>query len=217
MNRQEETPWNFCDYRCEVCRYQESCNVFHAVETERRILIAEGKDPDDLDNVLASVGANLAGVLEQAKEKARSLGIDPEAAIREAPPLRPRRKDPLFQKSMDLTLRIFKFLEARRPETAAPDAQATAWENLAWYHTLFSAKIGRAIGGLEHAADWDPQWGVPDYRVSAGIALKSIDECRLALETLRGALPAAVLEIAALLAGLEELRATVRERFDRVM
>jgi hypothetical protein len=216
-NQQELTPWNFCDYRCEVCRYQESCNVFHAVETERRILIAGGKDPDDLENVLQGVGTNLAEALEQVKETARKFGIDPEAAAREAPPERPLADDPLYRKALDLTVDIFRFLEARRPENAASDAVAKSWDNLAWYHTLFPAKIGRALSGLDHADDWDPEWGVPDYRVSAGIALKALDECRLAFEALRGDLPFSRSEISGFLAALEEVRVMVRQRFDQAM
>jgi hypothetical protein len=220
VNLREETPWNYCDYRCELCNYQETCDVFHAVETERQVLTIQGKDPDDLETVAQSVAATLTETLENLKEEARRRGIDVDAVARESTPgrERPFRSDPLYRKARDLTLRIAKFIQARHPDSGAgQEKAATAWDNLTWHHTLFSAKIARALSGLEHAEDWAPEYGVPDYRISAGIALKSIFECRSAFETLKGGLPGAENAIAGLRASLEEVHDLLRAKFDRQM
>ena len=221
-NQQEETPWNYCDYRCELCRYQESCDVFHALETQRKILSIEGKDPDDLEAVLNSVAATLANVNEGLREEALKLGIDPDALAQEAEKERePRFKaDPLYREARELTLRTLRFIQAWRAPAEVTGAGApsvlcaTAWENLTWHHTLFSAKIARALSGLENAQDWPLEYGIPDYRISAGIASKSIFECRRALDVLAGSLPGAESQMEELRASFQEISDRLRVKFD---
>ena len=217
-NLREEMPWNYCDYRCEVCLYQATCKVFHAVQVEQQIAVAEGKDPDSMEFVLESVGRTLADVGVSLEEELQKRGIDLDAVTEEAKrrPWRERR-DPLARQALDLAVRTLKFIRQSRPAAIQEPSLAQAWDNLEWYAPLAGAKIGRALAGLEDAEDGDPEWGVPDYSVSAGIALKSIRECLGALAALEGAVPAADGEIRELRAEFAKVREIIRERFAQRM
>ena len=220
---QDRMPWNYCDYRCEVCRYQATCTVYHASEAERRLLAIEGKDPDDPAVLVESVAKMLSEVAENLKQDAARFGIDLDEAVKNAPVRDRDRKfgdDPLSRQVRDLTLRISKFIRERGPD-AQPQAHPrervdAAWDDLIWYHTLMAAKTARAVGGLDDAGDWPVESGmVPDYKVSAGIALKCIHSCREALQTLRPGLPGAEADVDSLIAALDEARELVRAKFDR--
>jgi len=218
---QERMPWNYCDYRCEVCRYQGSCTVYHASEVERRLLAIEGKDPDDPVVVAGSVAKMLAEVTETLRQDAARFGIDLDEAVKNAP-VRDHKfgDDPLSRQARDLTLRISKFIRTRGPD-AQPAVRSgegieAAWDDLIWYHTLMSAKTARAVVGLENAHDWPVESGVvPDYQVSAGIALKSIHACRQALGILRPSLAGAEADVDSLTAGLDEIRDLLQSKFER--
>lgn len=211
MNCREETPWNYCDYRCEVCEYQSTCAVYHTVETERRICMLEGKDPDGIENAIQSVASTLSTTLLELRARAREMGLDPdhlpEGDLRE----NSFEEDPLCQKAYVLSLRTLKFVQ-ERPVFPAEDRIFTeAWDDLLWHCTVFSAKIARAGGGQTHPEEYAAS-RPSDREISFDIALKSIQHCTNALSILRGTLPIGNNELDAIQAAFAEVREAVLER-----
>ncbi len=172
--------------------------------------------------VLESVANNFREVIENLREEAQKWGIDLEAVTEEVDGPLPRpfertKEDPLYQSSFQLTLDLMKFIQRWR-ETGAESAESSeAWGDLTWHHTLFSAKLARALSGSRKRREWDPEWGSPDYQVSAGIASESLNKCQRALEALRPMLPAATDELEGFLTRLADLSESVHERFDTPM
>ena len=218
----EETPWNYCDYRCQICKYQHNCQVYLRTQVERQIQILEGRDPDDWNVILGSLEETFRETADMVRQEASRLGIDLDEPSTDTPPastssLEERERDPLVAQAMKLTLDLMRFIQQQRTGQGENPLETEAWEDLTWHHTLFGAKLARALAGLEDADHWHPEWRVPDYQVSAGIALKSLDECHRAIQVLRPGLAEASPEMDTLQARIALMRERIHERLSQRM
>jgi hypothetical protein len=209
--------YNYCDGRCPRCPFTQRCLTY--LDTQE--LAAAGGDDRPLAEV---VGDSLQRTLEMLAEAARRDGVDLDAlpdeeASAAGDNLERLRQDPLAVRAREygrLAWRIGRAiapLAAARDDAPLIDAVAT----IEWFSSMISAKVYRAVCG--QAEGWEGREEVQnDFNGSAKIALIGIGESRRAWAVLMEAgratadgVPAQAVRM------LEELEASVRERFPRVM
>lgn len=213
--------YNYCDGRCPRCAFTRRCLTF----LDNEALKATG--PDDDRSLADAVGGSMQQAIDMAAEAAYRDEIDLPAiggAQRDA------RDDPRFDSERHrgdptaINAREYGRLAWRIAKAVAPLVVARgdprvieAVETIDWFSSLISAKVYRAICGLEER--WELEEEVQtDYNGSAKIALVGIEESRRAWGVLMeqgkataDGVPAQAVKM------LDALEAAIRGRFPRVM
>lgn len=172
-----------------------------------------------------AVGDSLQRTLEMLAELARREGVDLNALAVDAKKsgadedLERHRRDPLAVRAREYGHLAWRIGRAIAPIAAARNDEplVDAVATIEWFSSMISAKLYRAICG--QAEGWEgPDHVQTDFNGSAKIALVGIGASRRAWAVLMEAgratangVPAQALRI------LEELEATVRDRFPRAM
>lgn len=199
--------FNACDYRCERCLETEQCAVFR-MESEREVRnSALGRETAGIEAALRDAGDVFAETKEMLLEQAEEFDIDldgladagPRPAYTEA------KKDSLYQRSYDFTMKTHAFLEKIEPVITT--AGKEFFDNIIWHRTVVSAKVFRAV-----CSGYDPEMRF-DAVNSAAVAIKSLIICIMAFDELSVRYP----EISGECRGLSDMAAgikqTLRERF----
>jgi hypothetical protein len=201
------SPYNACDYRCERCLETERCKVFQMeLEREERNF-ALGRDTHGIEAALRDVGEIFAETKEMLLEKAEEFDIDLVALV----DARPRdvfeeaKKDPLYQRSFDFTMKNRAFLKKIEPAITSEGKEF--FDDIEWHHTVVSAKVFRAIG-----SDDEPEMRF-DAVNSAAVAMKSLTICIMAFDTLASLYPKMSGECREFSDMARGIKQTLRERF----
>lgn len=200
-------PFNACDYRCERCLETEHCAVFRMESEREERNFALGRESDGIEAALRDVSEIFAKTRQMLLEKAEEFGVDldelAEAEPRET--TEDARRDPLHQRAYEFMDKMRDLLKKIEP-VITPQGNEF-FEDIVWHHTIISAKTFRAI-----SSDYEPEMRF-DAVNSAGVAMKSLTICIMALEELASLYP----EIAGeCLAGSEiatNVKLALRERF----
>ena len=209
--------YNYCDGRCPRCAFTRRCLTY----LDAQEMKAAGDGEQSLADI---VGSSLRRTLEMLAEVARREGFDMESAAEEAAvsadeDFERHRRDPLAVRAREyghLAWRIGRALApivALREDAPLVDAVQT----LEWFSSMISSKLYRAICG--QAEGWEGrEEAQTDFNGSAKIALIAIAESRAAWSVLMEAGRATADGVPAhAVRTLDELEASVRERFPRVM
>ena len=208
--------YNYCDGRCQRCAFTQRCLTF--LDAQELKASGDGEQP-----LADTVGASLQRTLEMLAEVARREGLDTETAEDDATvsvheSLERHRQDPLAVRARDYGQLAWRIGRALAPLVAArEDAPLTdAVETIEWFSSMISSKLYRAICG--QAEGWEArEEAQTDFNGSAKIALIAIAESRAAWSVLMEAGRATADGVPArAVRTLDELEASVRERFPRV-
>ncbi len=215
--------YNYCDRRCERCRFTDRC--FHHRETAQRAgEVAAADSPEAVAQIMMR---SMERTMEMLRIAADRLGVDlttDESEIAEqiekddADHDRAVR-DPLVVKSKDYSTTVWPIARALRPilEARGDAAVLAALDTIDWLCLSVSSKTFRAVSGRDH--DWDdPDDLQSDANGSAKVARLMIDESRRAWRVLMDAGRAAADGVPArLVQMLDDLDMDIAARFPRAM
>ena len=208
--------YNYCDGRCPRCAFTRRCLTY----LDAQELKASGGEQSLAD----TVGSSLQRTLEMLAEVARREGLDMESATEEAAAsadedFERHRQDPLAVRAREYGHLAWRIGRALAPIVAlredAPLVDAV--ETIEWFSSMISSKLYRAICG--QAEGWEGrEEAQTDFNGSAKITLIAIAESRAAWSVLMEVGRATADGVPApAVRTLDELEASVRERFPRVM
>jgi hypothetical protein len=178
------------------------------MESEREVRnFALGRDTHGIEAALRDVGEIFAETKEMLLEKAEEFDIDldeladvgPRDGFEEA------KKDPLYQRSFDFTMKTRAFLKKIGP--AITSGGKEFFDEIEWHHTVVSAKVFRAIG-----SDDEPEMRF-DAVNSAAVAMKSLTICIMAFDELALSYPDMSGECREFSDMARGIKQTLRERF----
>lgn len=219
---------NYCDRWCERCPFTARCRVY----ADEQELSEEAKDPQD-PAFWQNIKKSFEGVLEMLHKIMEEMGIDP-AEVEKMPTPEPSPDLKALEKTMrektmqyaDSVDQFFKqdsaFFEQKSDELAeqieaGKPVDLESWqffqdavEVIRWYQYFISAKIHRAVTGLE---DEDEEQIQNDSNGSAKIAMIAVERSLGAWEVLRRQLPEKGEEILELQRRLQHLRAEINRLF----
>ena len=169
--------YNYCDRWCERCAFTSKCLNFASSKDEPD---SEGPELwEYLDNVFKATMLML-------EEMMKDMNIDPEEIKNMEPPEEPDPKDhPLYIKVHELSFTMHDWLKENKPgglpeELEIDTAEETrnprfheSIEVIYWYNFFISAKIFRALGGIDD--DYEQDEIQNDSNGSAKIALIGLD------------------------------------------
>jgi hypothetical protein len=206
----EQLPFNSCDYRCEHCLVTAECAVFRKLQEHSLQYGNDDEEGNDLDSILRDMRESFRETEVQIKQKARELGIDIDeiAGGTTAEEIREQHqsieKDPLYKRSYGFTMLTHGFLQAA---DGVVDGEAREFlDDIAWHHTVVSAKVYRALGWRTHEED------AIDAKRSAAVAIKSLTICIMAFDYLASRYPALSQECGRLSTAARQIKEEIRER-----
>lgn len=206
----KQLPFNACDYRCERCLETAECAVFQKLQ-ERSLQdwtgSGEGNDPAA---VLRDLRESFRETEARIKQKALEFGIDLDgiAGGTCAEEIRAQRRgaedDPLYKRSHDFTMQTHEFLRAA--ERLVDGESKEYFNDIAWHHTVASAKVYRTVVWRTH------EEGAIDAKRSAAVAVKSLTICIMAFEYLASRYPALSEQCVGLSAAARRIKEELRAR-----
>jgi len=232
---------NWCDRRCERCRFVRQCRV--GIEEVDDL---SGHTPTDAEKETGIIGANLATAWKLLMDRAMEEGVEgepwpvPDEAWLETRELRFRnaREHPLGKACMayarmvrDWTAAHKEGIEARgiivrraeRKALTMPEASPEtmvlneAFEEIAWFQHMLHVKCQRALMGLASEPDYgggteEERWQ-SDWNGTAKLAGIIVDRCASAWVVVAGAFPELEPGIVPILAQLRRCHDLLRREF----
>jgi hypothetical protein len=219
--------YNYCDHRCERCRFTARCLQFRENRHEEGIgrtanlsvgqAVARSleRSLDILRIIGRRIGLGLTGEQETGESSRERAVLNDEIDAEEADPT----ADPLVVRARDYATTTWPIVRALRPvlDVRAETALLEALDTLEWSSTSISAKVFRAVWTTaeEQLEDDDVQ---NDANGSVKVARLMIDEARRAWRTLMEPGQASADGVPArLVMLLDELDAGLEARFPRAM
>jgi hypothetical protein len=178
------------------------------MESEREARnFALGKKTHGIEAALRDVGEIFAKTKEMLLEKAEEFDIDLDELADAGPSdsFEEAKKDPLYLRSFDFTMKTFAFLEKIEPAIIFKGKEF--FDDIEWHHTVVSAKVFRAIG-----SDGELEMRL-DAVNSAAVAIKSLTICIMAFDTLASRYPEMTGECREFSDMARGIKQTLRERF----
>ncbi|MEO8259796.1 MAG: hypothetical protein ABI868_20790 [Acidobacteriota bacterium] len=208
--------YNYCDGRCGRCPFTERCLTF----LDNRELESAMEPTTIAEMVSTSLQRTLAILTEVARREEIDLedAANGDAAGSNGDDPGRHTRDPLAAGARQYAELAWRIAQALQPVVARRGDPAVigAVDTIAWFSTLISAKIRRAICGQSDG--WEDRDGVQtDHNGSAKVALLGIAESRAAWAVLMEAgratadgVPAQAVKM------LDRLECDLRTRFPRV-
>lgn len=169
--------FNYCDRWCEKCSFTTKC---------RNYAFSEDEPDNNVPELFEYLSNVFKATMLMLEETMKEMGIDPEEVKKMDPHERPDpKKHPLYKKSHDLSFKMHDWLKENKPgelpeelEIIHPEESHNprfreSIEVIYWYNFFVTAKIFRALGGMEEDY-WDDKIQ-NDYNGSAKIGLIAID------------------------------------------
>jgi hypothetical protein len=214
--------YNYCNSRCERCRFTERCLTY--IDNRER----EARHPDKgaIDDVAESMTDAMALIQAWCEEEGLDFGEIQRLGAEHSANARADEtasRDPLQQLASTYSAAAFKIMNALQqsaPFHARGAEVRQALDAIAWNMTMIPAKIGRAIGGWARHLTDDLEWDEVqnDWNGSAKVARLAIAESIASWLTVIGEAQApADSPIRQLPALLERIDAGLAERFPRAM
>ena len=168
--------FNYCDRWCEKCSFTSKCRSYAMSEDEPKT------DGTELFEYLSNV---FKATMLMLKEMMKEMGIDPKEFEKiELPERSDPKKNPLYKKVYALSGSMHDWLKENKPGEFPGETEIISQDEIRntrfhesieviyWYNFFISAKIFRALGGMENDGEDEIQ---NDSNGSAKIALISID------------------------------------------
>ena len=168
--------FNYCDRWCEKCSFTSKCRSYAMSEDEPKT------DGTELFEYLSNV---FKATMLMLKEMMKEMGIDPKEFEKiELPERSDPKKHPLYKKVYALSGSMHDWLKENKPGEFPGETEIISQDEIRntrfhesieviyWYNFFISAKIFRALGGMEYDGEDEIQ---NDSNGSAKIALISID------------------------------------------
>jgi hypothetical protein len=168
--------FNYCDRWCEKCSFTTKCRNYAMSEDEPKT------DGPELFEYLSNV---FKATMMMLDEMMKEMGIDPkELEKMELPERSDPKKHPLYKKVHALSMSMHDWLKENKPGEFPGETEMVSSDGIMntrfhesieviyWYNFFISAKIFRALGGIEYKAEDEVQ---NDSNGSAKVALISID------------------------------------------
>jgi hypothetical protein len=205
---ESQTPYNFCDRWCERCCQEKQfrCKLYQDEFEQKITCIAHGKEPDDFEMTLEVMKRQYEGmekIFEKCEEEfggdfsdIDNLGFE---KIEEHEQW--AKNHPLRGTSEQYFKKAHAFLENTFYKKKGKCELAYDFETIAWYHTLLTVKMQRALSGFHESPDED-EFGLHDAIAQFQICKKAIRESVEALRKIKQKFPAhnnKLLELIALL------------------
>lgn len=210
-------PYNYCNYRCENCGHLGKCRLASMELVREAELVAEGKDPQDQSVVWDEVKRNFEDALIMLRKMAAEEGVSLEEEALKADSSAEPETFPLVELAMQFARSISSILG--EDISIVISDQAAFKErigDLAWDANIVPAKLYRAVSGKWEAGreeDFLRETSLEDAFLSAGVALKALDNCLEILEEIsRGALQKRE-ELGQIVSLGNGLRTSIREEF----
>ncbi|MDP3143149.1 MAG: hypothetical protein Q8N14_04320 [Candidatus Omnitrophota bacterium] len=157
---ERESPYNFCDRWCERCTHEKQlrCRLYQDELEAKLTCIAHGREPDDPE-ITEEV---MRQQFEEVEEKIEKFMEENEIELEDldAPEFAEIKKhielvenNPLDATAGQYRKMAQEFLEKNfyKKEGLSPQV-IHDFETIAWYHTLLSAKLHRALCGFHEPA-----------------------------------------------------------------
>lgn len=180
--------YNYCDGRCSRCPFTDRCLAF--LDQQEADAAGSGRD----GSFAARVTETLQRTLDMLNEAGRREGIDLASLDLDAPDpqmiqraLGRHYDDAIVAQSRAYAHLVWPIVTALRPVVIARGDPLVidAVETIAWFSTLISSKIFRAVAGrAELSGRHNDDDGQPDHDGSAKVALLGIAESREAWRVL---------------------------------
>lgn len=213
MVSMKSLPFNACDYRCERCLVTAECAVFQKLQERLSMHKIDCRDENELSIVLEDIRESFRETEKMIKQKARDLGIDIDeiagttTAVEIEDHIRRTREDPLYKRSEEFTMEAHRFLRDADPAIAKEAKEY--FDDIAWHHTMVSAKIFRALGWRTD----DDDLIAADGKNSAAVAMKSLTICGIAFDHLASRYSGIADECNRLSRAGREIKEEIRQRF----
>lgn len=179
-----DTPFNWCDYRCERCESTKDCRVYKDESAIRLKYILQGRDPDSMEATLETVAESFSKAKEMLEEMCIEKGISWEEIKKEAkdaPPPRNFKEDPLFKTGQQVADEAHSFLKwAEDAIYISPEINEYFYE-LGYYSRLIPAKFARIASVDEFDDDGEDEFMAEDRRKTLEVIQKAVNICRESL------------------------------------
>jgi hypothetical protein len=221
---EKQTPYNYCDRWCQRCSYKKQirCTLYKDELECKMACIAHGKDEDDPEINERFMEAQYKEVENKLKESADKFGFDlnypgigelsqaSEIDFEKLPEdiqehIRFVENNPLDKAAGNYCHKTHAFLK----KTFYKDAKAYSslkydFETVAWYHTLLSAKLRRALCGF-HKPTSEGDISLYDAVAQFEICRKAAKNSIVALQKIKDTHPSFRPKITELLALLHNI------------
>lgn len=157
--------YNYCDRWCERCSMTDRCSLLAQETRAKKLHLARGEDPNDLDVMLKDVQTSLSKTMKMLVEKAEEEGIDLDEGLDEVQDELQSDRDfcsahPLHEMAFRLARQSHAFLETLASEIQSEQFKGSqedilvqiqdCFEILSWYHMQQAVKIDRCLRSLRH-------------------------------------------------------------------
>ena len=139
----------------------------------------------NMDEVLTDMRESLRNTITMLQHKARQAGNHPKREEELSMPPRTPEPDsfPVYSKAHNFTLKLHQFVRHFLDNVPDDENIQELWpelDDISWHHAIISVKIARAL-----TSQWEgDEFGREDAFNSAGVALKSLRICRMAMGNL---------------------------------
>ena len=227
---EKKSPYNFCDRWCERCpgEKQIRCSLYNDELERKMICIAHGKDEDDaqmteriLEEQYKETDKKLSEDIDKSNIDLDFPEIDEDALkAEEAIELEDLPEDiqkhirfvmnnPLDITAMQYQKKTHDFLKKTYYKNENLNRELKySFETIAWYYTLLSAKLHRALCGF-HEPGCKGDLSLYDAIAQFQICKKAISESIEALNRIKKRFPAYNLQILKLLALLQNISSRI--------
>lgn len=213
---EKETPYNFCDRWCERCFHEKQirCKLYHDEFEQKITCVAYGREPYDPEITEEVMKQQFEEVEEKIEKFTEESEIDFDDIdghdfdkIKEH--IKFVENNPLVTTAEQYRRKSHIFLKNTFYEKKGIESKLICdFETIAWYHTLLSVKLHRALCGF-HEPVCDDEFALYDAVAQFEICKKAIKESINALRKIDPNLPYYHLEILELLALLHNIHSRI--------
>jgi hypothetical protein len=213
---EKESPCNFCDRWCERCSHEKQvrCTLYRD-ELERKITcVAHGRDPNDPEITEQVIRWQFEGIDEKLEKLMEEHGIDQDDIADAEDDERNEymesiRADALNATAEQYRKKAYEFLkEAFFDKHVSTPQVVHDFETVAWYHTLLSVKLHRALCGF-YEPKTENEIGLHDAAAQFEICKKAVNESIEALKKLKSHYSASKESITVLLVLLHNIHSRI--------
>lgn len=176
----ESAPYNYCDYRCEVCSYQTTCRVYKDEQKQKMEAIRQGLDPWSPEVVANNLHENFQKAMHYLEKGAKKFGIkleDLKMSEDDEKEWEERQKKaenhPLVTKSKQFFYDAHDYLKKFYDNFVCHLDLKEPYFYLGYYPQMVAAKIYRSISGWYEDKNDEEAIHFIDAFLSAKVALNS--------------------------------------------
>lgn len=188
-NIHSETPYNWCDYRCDRCEFTKRCAVYKDEKAAKLKYFLQGRNPNSMDVTGEIIADSFEKSIELLKKMCEEKGFswdEIEKGAKDVPSPPDFRKAPLFQAGEKFCLETHNFLKWAREEIFISPEIQNYFDELEYYSMLIPPKIVRMASAHMHE---DADYLNEDRRKTAAVIKRAMGICRESLLQIAGFRP----------------------------